>query len=84
VTESQRTLLDALDLLRSGEWDAAHAIAQADPSPLGSWCHGIVHMAEPDQGNAMYWYRKAGRAFPGMAAVSSEISALRAALDPPR
>jgi hypothetical protein len=84
VTEPGPALSRALDLLQAGEWDAAHAIAQADSSALGSWCHGIVHMAEPDQGNAMYWYRKAGRAFPGMAAVSSEMSALRAALGTPR
>ena len=73
-------LLRALDLLQAGDWHGAHAIAQADPSELGSWCHGIVHMAEPDRSNAMYWYRRAGRPFPGLEAVESEIAALRAAL----
>lgn len=73
-------LLRALDLLESGDWTGAHTIAQADPSPLGSWCHGIVHMREPDEGNARYWYRRADRVFPGMSAAGQEIQALRSTL----
>ena len=73
-------LLRGLALLESGDWNGAHAIAQADPSTLGSWLHGIVHMVEPDQGNSMYWYRHAGRPFPGMGAAASEFTAIRAAL----
>lgn len=73
-------LLQGLALLESGDWDSAHAIAQADTSTLGSWLHGIVHMVEPDQGNSMYWYRRAGRSFPGMGVATSEIAALRVAL----
>jgi hypothetical protein len=70
-------LLRALDLLESGDWHGAHAIAQADPSELGAWCHGVVHMLEPDQGNSQYWYRRAARPFPGMEASVAEIAALR-------
>jgi hypothetical protein len=66
------TLLDGLRLLRQGQWDAAHRIAQADSSEQGSWLHGIVHMAEPDEGNSRYWYRMAGRSFPGMTALEAE------------
>jgi hypothetical protein len=73
-------LLRGLALLESGDWNGAHAIAQADPSTLGSWLHGIVHMIEPDQGNSMYWYRRSGRPFPGMDAAASEFTAIRAAL----
>jgi hypothetical protein len=73
-------LLQGLALLESGDWDSAHAIAQADPSDLGSWLHGIVHMIEPDRSNSMYWYRRASRPFPGMDAAASEIAALRAPL----
>jgi hypothetical protein len=79
-----RDLLRGLTLLESGDWDGAHAIAQADTSDLGSWLHGIVHMLEPDQGNSMYWYRRACRPFPGMSAAGSEIAALRTALTDPR
>ncbi len=69
-------LQEGLRLLREGQWDAAHRIAQADPSDLGSWLHGIVHMAEPDEWNARYWYRAAGRPFPGLAALQAEMAAL--------
>jgi hypothetical protein len=75
-------LLRALDLLESGDWNGAHAIAQADPSDLGSWCHGIVHMLEPDESNSRYWYRRANRTFPGMMAKDHEIQALRSTLQP--
>ena len=73
-------LLRGLELLESGDWNGAHAVAQADPSELGSWLHGIVHMVEPDRGNSMYWYRRAGRPFPGMDAAASEIAAFRLVL----
>ncbi len=74
---ARRNLVQGLNLLESGDWDGAHAIAQADTSDLGSWLHGIVHMVEPDEGNSMYWYRRAGRAFPGIRAAATEIAALR-------
>jgi hypothetical protein len=74
-------LLRGLALLESGDWHGAHAIAQADPTSLGSWLHGIVHMVEPDRSNSMYWYRHADRPFPGMDAAAAEIAALRAALN---
>lgn len=73
-------LLRALDLLKAGDWDGAHAIAQADHSAAGAWSHGIVHLVEPDEGNARYWYRRAGRPFPGMGAGEAEMAALRSAL----
>ena len=72
------SLLDGLRLLHGGQWDAAHRIAQDDPSDLGSWLHGIVHMAEPDEWNSRYWYRAADRAFPGMAALRAEMTAFEA------
>jgi len=77
-------LFRGLALLKSGDWHGAHAIAQADPSDLGSWLHGIVHMVEPDRSNSMYWYRHADRPFPGMDAAAAEIATLRAALTTPQ
>lgn len=77
-------LLGGLTLLESGDWHGAHAIAQADASDLGSWLHGIVHMVEPDESNTMYWYHRAGRPFPGMDAIESEIAAFRTALSAPQ
>ncbi len=41
------------------DWHAAHAIAQDDPSPEGSWVHAHLHRIEGDLGNAGYWYRRA-------------------------
>jgi len=73
-------LFRGLELLESNDWHGAHAVAQADPSDLGSWLHGIVHMVEPDRNNSMYWYSRAGRPFPGMDAAGREIEALRTLL----
>jgi hypothetical protein len=76
-------LLEGLRLLRAGEWDRAHRIAQADGSMLGSWLHGVVHMAEPDEGNARYWYRAAARAWPEMSALAAEMADLERVLSLP-
>ena len=73
-------LLEGLRLLQQGEWDRAHRIAQADESTSGSWLHGIVHMAEPDENNSRYWYRMAGRSFPGMDQLPDEMAAIEVAL----
>ena len=48
-------LLYALDAL-----DPAHSIFQDDPSPLGSYWHGMLHRREGDFDNARYWFRRAG------------------------
>ena len=58
---------DAVGLLAAvwhglrGEWDAAHEIAQDDPTADGAWVHAWLHRIEGDLGNAGYWYRLAGR-----------------------
>ena len=76
-----RDLLRALDMLESGDWDGAHRIAQEDETQMGSWLHGIVHVIEGDEGNAKYWFRKAGRRFPGMDSMDREIAAIRSILE---
>ncbi len=68
-----------ISLLEMGDWEAAHEIVQDDASDLASWAHGIVHLMEGDLSNARYWYRKAGRRFPGKAEVEAEIAALSSA-----
>jgi hypothetical protein len=76
-------LREALAALEKGDWQAAHAIVQADEdSRLACWAHGIVHLMEGDLANARYWYRKAGQAF--ATDVAAEIAALGAALNEPR
>jgi hypothetical protein len=44
-----------------GHWDEAHAIAQAIDDETGAWVHAYLHRKEGDDGNAAYWYRRAGR-----------------------
>lgn len=80
---SSASLAQALRHLESGAWQPAHEIVQQHESALAAWLHGIVHTLEGDLDNARYWYRKAGRSFPGAAAVESEVTAARAALEDP-
>lgn len=47
-----------------GNWDAAHDCAQEDHSRDGSWVHAYLHRKEGDEGNAGYWYARAGRSMP--------------------
>lgn len=44
-----------------GDWDAAHGVAQDIPDPTGAWIHAYLHRKEGDQGNARYWYNRAGK-----------------------
>lgn len=59
-------LADRPELL-AGLWlyvddlDRAHALAQSDNTPTGSFWHAIIHRREGDFDNARYWYRKAHR-----------------------
>jgi hypothetical protein len=77
VTES---LARAVDLLIAGAWQEAHEIVRDQDSELAAWLHGIVHTFEGDLDNARYWYRKAGRVFPGPDAVKVELAAARRAV----
>lgn len=44
-----------------GDWDTAHALAQAEDTRDGAWVHAYLHRKEGDLSNAGYWYRRAGR-----------------------
>jgi hypothetical protein len=44
-----------------GDWEGAHRTIQDIPGPLASWIHAYLHRKEGDDGNAGYWYSKAGR-----------------------
>ena len=46
---------------KKGEWHEAHEIAQEIHTKTGSWIHALLHMIEGDQGNANYWFHKAGK-----------------------
>ncbi len=75
-------LRTAVTHLERGDWEAAHTIVQEDESPLSCWAHGIVHLLEGDEGNAGYWYRRAGRTLPApdSGRIAAEIQALSSAL----
>ena len=53
--------LTSLWLAKKGRWEEAHNIAQDLHTPMGSWIHGLLHVIEGDQGNANYWFAKAGK-----------------------
>jgi hypothetical protein len=44
-----------------GDWTRAHESAQRDEGMEGSWVHAYLHRKEGDQGNAAYWYGRAGK-----------------------
>ena len=44
-----------------GDWARAHESAQQDEGVEGSWVHAYLHRKEGDQGNATYWYGRAGK-----------------------
>jgi len=44
-----------------GDWEKAHGCVQNDPSPEGAWVHAFLHRKEGDEGNAAYWYARAGQ-----------------------
>jgi hypothetical protein len=44
-----------------GSWDKAHMVAQGMTGADGSLIHAYLHRKEGDQGNARYWYDRAGR-----------------------
>ena len=55
-TRAVRALVDA-----KGNWTNAHESAQQDEGRGGSWVHAYLHRKEGDQGNAAYWYGRAGK-----------------------
>jgi hypothetical protein len=44
-----------------GDWTRAHESAQQDEGTGGSLVHAYLHRKEGDQGNAAYWYSRAGK-----------------------
>lgn len=42
-----------------GDWEGAHATAQAIDDESGAWVHAYLHRKEGDAANAAYWYRRA-------------------------
>lgn len=48
-----------------GDWHGAHELAQAAADArAGAWVHAFLHRVEGDDGNAGYWYARAGKRAP--------------------
>jgi hypothetical protein len=64
-----------------GDWTRAHESAQQDEGPDGSWAHAYLHRKEGDQGNAAYWYGRAGKPVCREPLVAEWLSMVRALLE---
>jgi len=62
--EGLSDLLLALWNEGKGDWEKAHNIVQDIHSSDASWIHAYLHRKEGDQGNAAYWYQRAGKTMP--------------------
>jgi hypothetical protein len=55
-------LLEAIEHAIAGRWELAHEIVQRHEGDFTSdWIHAVLHKMEGDDGNARYWYRRAGQ-----------------------
>ena len=60
--DARQDLIRAVDAAIHGDWERAHTLAQKyEDDPTGCWIHAVLHKMEPDEANARYWYRKAGK-----------------------
>ena len=57
-------IIEALRLVQQGHWDQAHELVQRRSDPDACRVHALLHRMEGDDGNAGYWYRRAGHPFP--------------------
>lgn len=54
-------ILTALEDVRAGRWDEAHAIAQRhEGHSVANWLHAVLHKIEGDETNSRYWYARSG------------------------
>jgi endonuclease I len=56
--------LEALWYAGIGDWDKSHDLIQDEPGNDAAHLHAYLHRVEGDQGNADYWYRRAGELTP--------------------
>ena len=77
----RKRLLEAVEVALTGDWPAAHLVAQEhDSEPLANWLHAIVHRMEGDLGNAGYWYARCGQRLREDVPPEAELRELDAAL----
>ena len=71
--------LAALWWMAKNDWERAHALVNDLDGGEAAWVHAHLHRVEGDNGNANYWYRRAGKA-PSSAALEAERDAITKAL----
>jgi hypothetical protein len=68
-----------------GEWNKAHAQVDELETARAMLVHAYLHRKQGDAGNAAYWYRQAGRAFPACSLAQERASLIdELLLDLPR
>ena len=56
---TRNIILEALSKLKTGNWEAAHNIAQSkEGQPDYDRLHALLHRIEGDEWNARYWYKR--------------------------
>src|SRR5204863_2432824 len=73
--------LAALWWMAKGDWARGHQLVNDRDGGDEAWVHAHLHRVEGDNGNANYWYRRAGRS-PSSAALETERDAIIQALLP--
>jgi hypothetical protein len=70
--------LEAAGFAMGPDWEAVHEICQAHEGEQAfDWGHALCHRIEGDDGNASYWYRRAGRQRAG--SIAEDWAVMRAA-----
>lgn len=78
---SRQDVIRAIDLALAGDWEGAHGIVQGfEGEREADHLHAILHKIEGDEGNARYWYRRAGQFYESFADTKAELAALKATL----
>ena len=81
MAEESARLIDGITKAQAGDWEGAHAIAQAlEGNAHGDWLHAILHKIEGDEGNSRYWYSRTNQNYESYPDAEAELSALRAVL----
>ncbi len=59
-----------------GNWNKAHQTVQNMSTVHAKWIHAYLHRKEGDIGNSKYWYRAAGKEYPGNIDFNKELEAI--------
>ena len=72
----------AVEVALTGDWQAAHLIAQKyEDDDVAGWIHAVVHRMEGDLANAGYWYRRVGRPMREDLSTADELLEIQGALN---